>query len=76
MLSATLPRSLPATLPAMIYRPTQTTAAHAGCGTCEHFHGEWLARGAHAVCRSGPRPLVQAQPSRGCAFHLRATGVD
>ncbi|MEI7445250.1 MAG: hypothetical protein WCK28_10210 [Burkholderiales bacterium] len=66
----------PAALPAMIYAPAPPAGARAGCRSCEHFHGEWLARGAHAVCRMGARPLVQAQPGRGCAFHLRAPGSD
>jgi hypothetical protein len=63
-------------LPVMIYRPGQTAAAVGGCATCERFLGEWLAHGAHALCRRGPQRQVQAQPSRGCAFHLRAPGAD
>ncbi len=67
---------IPSRLPAMIYRPVRAPAAGGGCATCEHFHGEWLARGAHAICRMGARRQVQAQPSRGCAFHARAPGSD
>jgi hypothetical protein len=63
-------------LPKMIYRPGAVSAAHAGCRTCEHFWGEWLARGAHALCRVGGRTSVQARPDQGCAFHLRAPGSD
>jgi hypothetical protein len=63
-------------LPAMIYRPSRPMPAQGGCATCEHFHGEWVARGAHAVCRLGGRRQVQAQPTRGCAFHARAPGSD
>ncbi len=69
------PRRPDPSLPAMIYRPGGA-ASRGGCGTCEHFHGEWVARGAHAMCRRGARPLVHAQPTRGCAFHLRAPGAE
>ncbi len=69
-------RRVSSPIPAMIYRPVRAQADRSGCARCEHFHGEWLARGAHAVCRRGPRPLVQALPARGCAFHLRAPGGD
>jgi hypothetical protein len=66
-----------AALPAMIYRPAQTAAGpRAACASCEHFHGEWLARGVHALCRRGARVQVQARPGQGCAFHLRAAGAD
>ena len=65
-----------AALPAMIYPPAPATGPRDGCRSCEHFHGEWLARGAHAICRFGARPVVQAQPARGCAFHVRAPGSD
>lgn len=60
----------------MIHRPMRDERGHGGCSRCEHFHGEWLARGAHALCRLGGRAQVQALPSRGCAFHLRAPGSD
>ena len=66
----------PDELPVMIYRPGQTAAPGGGCATCERFLGEWLACGAHALCRLGPHRQVQAQPARGCAFHLRAPGAD
>lgn len=67
---------LPAALPAMIYPPAPAAGPRDGCRSCEHFHGEWIARGAHAVCRFGARPVIQAQPARGCAFHVRAPGAD
>jgi hypothetical protein len=48
-------------LPVPIYRPGQTAVPHrGGCITCEHFHGEFVAHGAHAVCRRDDRPVVHA----------------
>jgi len=65
------------TVPPMIYRPDQTAGTgRGGCRTCEHFHGEWIARGVHAVCRLAGRRQVQADPRQGCAFHGRAPGAD
>jgi hypothetical protein len=64
-------------VPAQIYRPGQTAVpCRGGCRTCEHFHGEWMARGVHVVCRQGGRRQVQADPGAGCAFHQRAPGAD
>lgn len=65
------------TLPAMIYRPSQTaTANRGGCLTCSHFHGERIAHGVHVVCRRGGHRQVQAGPSAACAFHQREPGAD
>ncbi|HYF57932.1 MAG TPA: hypothetical protein VEA81_03130 [Burkholderiaceae bacterium] len=66
-----------AAVPVPIYRPGQTAVPHrGGCPTCEHFLGEFVAHGAHVVCRHGSPPVVHADPRGGCAFHLRAPGSD
>jgi len=61
----------------LIYRPGQTAAvAPGGCWTCQHFHGELVARGVHVVCRHDELPAVIAQPTNGCAFWIREPGTD
>ena len=45
------------------------------CWRCEHWGGD-VAGGSHALCLYGDRKQVQAQPERGCALWVRATGAD
>ena len=40
-----------------------------GCWACQHFHGQTVGQGAHAVCEKDKgRPIVMGQPKLGCVY--------
>jgi hypothetical protein len=54
--------------------PVATQAHAAGCFTCAHFHGQFLAE--HLVCEHRSGTQVIGTPKMGCTYWEREPGAS